>query len=395
MPWGAVAGAVIAGGASMAGSNSASKKQKGAADAATALQEGIYHGTVQRNEPFVNAGTDALSQLQQRLQELTSGYDPSKLTADKGYQFGLNQGQTQLDRMLQARGLGGSGAALKAATEYGNNYATTKLGEAFQRDQATKTNAYNQLMGIAQLGQASANQTAAAGAQFGSSAGSNMIGAGNAGAAADIASANGWGNAINQGISTYMRNRGTGVSSAPGWSTAGGGSGMWDYGTSGGDGTALLEEGGPVPMPRREPKIGTKGPRASGGTGGGMSREAILAAIEGVDQSASGAAPAAGQLRVDPTNPRAVQAERERKAGIGYQKGGAIPSAGAGGRNDTVPVKAAGGEHMIDAEVVAMLGDGDTAAGHKVLEELKAAVRATKRAAPADRPAPALRLAEG
>jgi hypothetical protein len=48
----------------------------------------------------------------------------------------------------------------------------------------------------------------------------------------------------------------------------------------------------------------------------------------------------------------------------------------APGRSDDVPAMLSAGEHVIDAETVAMLGEGNTEAGHALLEELKQRVRA-------------------
>lgn len=400
MPW-AVAGAVAAAGIGAAASNKAAKGQKGAADAATALQEGIYNDTRERNDPFYYAGTDALSQLRQRLGELTASYDPSKLTEEPGYQFGLQQGQQSLERSLASKGLGVSGAALKAAAQFGTDYGTTKLNDAFSRQQSANQQIYNQLAGLAGMGQASANQTAAAGAQFGAQAGSNMIGAANAGAASTLAQGNLWSNAVNQGLSTYGRRQtttpagsGYGGSSMYGGAGNTGGGSMGNAGAGDYTNEALLTgwaDGGAVDLPpvRREPKIGTKGPRAKGGTGGGMSREAVLAALEAGDPSVApgaGRLAGAGVLTVDPTNPRAVNAKRERDAGIGYADGGAVHSS-TSGRADDVLIPVSGGEHVFDAELVSMLGDGNSDAGHQVLEELKQAIRAKKRATPAARPA--------
>ena len=366
----------MAAGGSMAASNKAAKGQQGAADAATAVQQGIYDDTRSRNDPFYYAGTDALSRLQQNMGRLSSGYDESKLMDSAGYQFGLQQGQQALERSLAARGRGVSGAAMKAAAEYGTNYGTTKLNDAYARDQQSKQQEYNPLMGLVNIGQSSANNTAAAGAQFASQAGGNIIGAGNANAANRIAQGNIWGNLVNQGVSAYQ-NRNTGSTTAPAWSTAGGGSGMMTnndgfYSASAGDGTMYLADGGPIPE-RREPKIGTKAPPRKGSGGGAMSREAIQAALAAPAANDASSAPrnrGIGQLPGNPvTNPRAIIDGRERDAGIGYADGGAIQST-TSGRADDIPVNASGGEFMVNADAVSALGDGNTEAGQRLLQEM-------------------------
>lgn len=292
------------------------------------------------NRPFLDAGQNALFELQGRLPQLTRGYDPKQLTSEPGYMFGLQQGQQALERSLAARGRGVSGAALRAASEYGTNYGTTKLNDAFSRQMQGNQQTYNQLMGLTQLGQASANGMAASNQQFASAAGGNMIGAANARAAGQIGATNQLIGGLNQGLSAY-NNR---TQQAPGYdprTTAGGGRGYFDAGggfgaTTGEDGTQWLADGGPV-----------------------LTREQIEAELDGA---------------------------------WGYAEGGAVGAirSDAPGKADTVPTNLSGGEHVFDAELVAMLGDGNSEAGHAMLEELKRRVREMKRSAPADRPAPAI-----
>lgn len=70
-----------------------------------------------------------------------------------------------------------------------------------------------------------------------------------------------------------------------------------------------------------------------------------------------------------------------------FAKGGALSriaymAQGSGtGRDDTIDAKLSDGEYVIDAETVALLGDGSTKAGAKKLEEMRQAIRAHKGAA--------------
>ena len=80
--------------------------------------------------PFSQAGASATNQLSSRL---TSGFNPGDLTQDPGYQFRLQQGQDALSRSLNAQGLGQSGAAVKAATEYSQGLADQTYNDAYQR----------------------------------------------------------------------------------------------------------------------------------------------------------------------------------------------------------------------------------------------------------------------
>lgn len=228
--WVAAAGAVagVAGAAiSSNAAKSAAGKQTDAANASTAMQQGIYNDTVQRNAPFVQGGTAAYNALLGRLGLGGSG-GPNTLgqvptaadvMATPGYQFGLDQGQNALGRQLNARGMTNSGAQIKAAARYGTDYATTKYDNAFNNMQGANQQVYNQLTGAAGMGQASANNTASAGQQFGAQAGNNMQGAANAQGAAGIASGNAWANALNQGVSAYKSYAQTPSAPAPTYQT--------------------------------------------------------------------------------------------------------------------------------------------------------------------------------
>jgi len=381
VPWAAAAavgGALISSNAS----SQASKAQQSAADQANDLQRQQYADTIQRNQPFYGAGTDALAMLQQKLPGLNTGYDPQQLLNEPGYQFGLQQGQQALERSLAARGRGVSGAALKAAAEFGNNYATGQLNSAFQRDQQAKQQQFGQLQSLAGMGQAAANNTAFYGQQTANNAGNNMIGAGNSAAANNIAQGNIWSGLLNQGASMYGSGGG-GMSSPAGSSFNAydtGGYGMPSAGNGAGGtfrpsanyGEGLyMADGGPV---RSEPKIGTRAPVRTGG-GGGLSREAVLAALD-----AASAPPAATSqptgiagLPTNPLNTGGINTARVQAAGLAG--GGAVRGPG-GPRDDAVPIMGSNGEHMFDAESVTALGDGDNEKGQALLNEMRARIKA-------------------
>lgn len=100
-------------------------------------------------QPFADTGLQAQQQLSQRL---TEGFQPGDLTQDPGYQFRLQQGQQALERSLAAQGLGQSGAALKAAQEYGQGLADQTYNDAYQRYLAQN----QQIGGLASQGQQAA-----------------------------------------------------------------------------------------------------------------------------------------------------------------------------------------------------------------------------------------------
>lgn len=75
--------------------------------------------------PFAQAGERALANLEAPSMEA--------LMADPGYQFQLQEGQRALERSLAAQGLGQSGAALRAAQEYGQGLANRTYNDYFNR----------------------------------------------------------------------------------------------------------------------------------------------------------------------------------------------------------------------------------------------------------------------
>jgi hypothetical protein len=113
---------------------------------------------------------------------------------DPGYQFGLDQGQTALDRKIAAMGGRVSGAALKGADRYATDYATTGYNSAYQRSQ----DRLNRLASLAGLGQTATSASAAAGQASTNAMTSLLTNQGDASAASRLAQSNIWGNAGNQ-----------------------------------------------------------------------------------------------------------------------------------------------------------------------------------------------------
>jgi len=88
------------------------------------------------------------AQLRAQQQQLANigTFDPSNITSDAGYQFNLAEGQKGLDRSLAAAGGLQSGRALKAASQYNQQYADNALNSAYQR-WSDKTGAQNTIYG--------------------------------------------------------------------------------------------------------------------------------------------------------------------------------------------------------------------------------------------------------
>ena len=96
-------------------------------------------------------------------------------TSNPAYQFQLKQGQQALDRSSAARGMGYSGAQMKAAQEYGQGLASQQYDKEYNRASGEFGDYYNRLAGLSQGGQQAAGSMAQAGGQYANNA-SNTFG---------------------------------------------------------------------------------------------------------------------------------------------------------------------------------------------------------------------------
>ncbi len=138
-------------------------------------------------------------------------------------------------------------------------------------------------------------------------------------------------------------------------------------------------DGGPV---RHEPQIGMRSPLPSGG-GGGMSHDALMAALTGQPQQMQpqmqppmqvAMRSGIGALPANPlTDPRAITANRLQQAGA-YAHGGAVHGPG-GPRDDLIPAQLSDGEHIFDTASVNAMGGGDNARGQQKLNMLREALK--------------------
>lgn len=198
--------------------------QSKAASEANALQKYIFDTQQKNIEPWMTAGKAALGNLTNLLNsgELTSKYagkfntkfDPSTVQMDPGYQFGLDQGQQAIANSAAARGMGLSGATLKAANRFGTDYATTKYNDAYNRTYgrfqdeyskqvddfnrfwAEKQNAFNPLFNMAGLGSTANQQVGQAGQNYANQVGATTRNLGDNSAASSVARGNVWGNLL-------------------------------------------------------------------------------------------------------------------------------------------------------------------------------------------------------
>ena len=230
---GAAIGAVasIAGGAmASSAAGKAAKTQAAAADRATALQGEIFDKQTELQAPFRAGGltaqnrlltllglnpmdaavygtksADGTSTLPQGLYvdpnsadfgKYARDFGMSDYQADPGYAFRLKEGMKALDAQAASRGGLISGAALKAANRYGQDYASNEYSNAFNRYQTNRSNQLQPLQSLMGSGQTATNATSNAAGAYGAAAGSNALQAGNALASGQVGSANAWNSAL-------------------------------------------------------------------------------------------------------------------------------------------------------------------------------------------------------
>lgn len=124
--------------------------------------EKYYGAGVGFQEPYMGAGAGAVNQLAQLYGPggaYTAQPTLDQLQMDPGYAFRLQQGQQAMLNAARGGGLAGSGAALKAATRYGQEAGSQEYQNAYNRFMANRAQAVQGLTGLAGLG-ANAAQTA-------------------------------------------------------------------------------------------------------------------------------------------------------------------------------------------------------------------------------------------
>lgn len=126
------------------------------------------------------------------------------LEQDPGYQFRLEEGQKALDRQGAAAGRLYSGGQLKAAQRYGQNFASGEFGNAFNRANSLRTDAYNRLASLAGLQQTGTASASNALGQLGQQVGQGLGAQGDARASGFINSQNqrqsGFNNLLNASV---------------------------------------------------------------------------------------------------------------------------------------------------------------------------------------------------
>lgn len=186
MPIGAaIGGAAVIGG--VATSSAAKKNAKAAttvADQNNALQRQIYDQNRSNMTPYIDGGSRSFSTWQDLMgisdnpeEASRRGYEAFK--GSLGYDSALAEGTRSMNALLGKSGMYQSGAAVKAAGRYGQDYANTFAGDYL-----------NRLMSGTQIGVSATNALAGASTAFGNTVSNNNNAALNATTAANTAAGN-------------------------------------------------------------------------------------------------------------------------------------------------------------------------------------------------------------
>jgi len=186
-------------------SNRASKTQAQAAQQGIEAQERMFERQNELQEPFRQAGEEALN----KLIPLSSNYTPfgaSQFQQDPGYAFRLSEGMKALDRTAAARGGLLSGSTLKAAQRYGQEMGSQEYMNAFNRYQTERNAQLNPLQSLAGLGQTSTNALSGMAGQMGQNYAAGYGNVGQARASGYVGGANALSSALGTGLN-YMQNQ--------------------------------------------------------------------------------------------------------------------------------------------------------------------------------------------
>ena len=196
----AIGGAAVVGGVvSMMNSNSATKAQEQAAANSLALQQQELDTQHQNEQPFLQAGYGALSQMQDPYYQ--QQFTLADFQQDPAYQFNLQQGMSALQNSAAARGGLLSGNTLQGISQYASGMANNEYEQAYQNFNNNQTTSFNRLASIAGLGQTGASGINGAAQNYGNAGSSALIGAGNAAAAGYMAQGNAINGALTGGVS--------------------------------------------------------------------------------------------------------------------------------------------------------------------------------------------------
>ncbi len=172
----------------------ASALEQQSADKQLALQRQIWEKQQADYKPYLEQGTYGINTLGNLMKSgagqlnnpldlylKSKGLGGGRFdTTNPAYQFQLKQGQQALDRSAAARGMGYSGAQMKAAQEYGQGLASQQYDKEYNRASGEFGDYFNRLAGLAQGGQQAAGSMSQAGGQYAQNAGNTFANLSNA-----------------------------------------------------------------------------------------------------------------------------------------------------------------------------------------------------------------------
>lgn len=187
-------GDIINAGADLLGFGPASKQADATENAAnisaaasreaTQLQKEMWQTQRSDQMPWLNAGTNALTQMQgyRAPSRFQFGANEFNANQDPGYAFRLKEGMKALEGSAAARGGLLSGNAMRAAVGYGQEMGSQEYQGAYNRaltgynaNRTAEDVGYNRLASLAGVGQNAMQQVGAAGQSYANQAGSNMM----------------------------------------------------------------------------------------------------------------------------------------------------------------------------------------------------------------------------
>ena len=183
-------------------SSRASRAQQQAQREANAAQERMFNRQVELQEPFRQAGVNALPELVEASRYTPFGME--QFQADPGYGFRLKEGLRALESSAAARGGLLSGNAMRGITRYGQGLASDEYTNAFNRYQAERAARLNPLQSLAGMGQTNAANLANQAGTYGQAMAQNAAAMGNIRASGYVGQANALTGALGQGLNYYQ-----------------------------------------------------------------------------------------------------------------------------------------------------------------------------------------------
>ena len=163
----------------------AASESAAAARYATDLQKAMFDKQIELQQPWQQAGVNALTKMQGGEYALPESfkYDPNSMYQDPGYAFRMSEGMNALNRSMAAKGLGVSGSNIKGALRYGQNLGSQEFGAAYGRalDEynartARSNTGYNRLAALSGVGQTANTALGSAASGYGANVGNIAMG---------------------------------------------------------------------------------------------------------------------------------------------------------------------------------------------------------------------------